>query len=78
MFIMHVYVFLSVFVQILRIFLYLIRIWGRKNIRLIKNDFFHQHMVDFVNKIEFSDNKYQTNGTVRDEKYKGKLLLTMI
>ena len=34
-------------------------------------------MVDFVNKIEFSDNKYQTNGTVRDEKYKGKFLFTM-
>ena len=28
-------------------------------------------MIDFVNKIELSDKKYQTNGTVRDGNYKG-------
>ena len=31
-------------------------------------------MVDFVNKIELSDQIYYTNGNVIDEKYKGKLL----
>ena len=34
-------------------------------------------MVDFVNKVEFKDQKYQTNGTVRDGSYKGKLLFPM-
>ena len=34
-------------------------------------------MVDFVNKIEVSDQKYQTNGNVRHKNYKGKLLYTM-
>ena len=43
----------------------------------IKKNFFHQSMVDFVNKLELSDQEYQTNGTVRDENYKGKLLFPM-
>ena len=34
-------------------------------------------MVDFDNQIYFSDQKYQNNGTARDEKYKGNLLFTM-
>ena len=34
-------------------------------------------MVGFVNKLEFRDHKYKTNGTVRDEKYKEKLLFPM-
>ena len=34
-------------------------------------------MVDFVNKLEFNDQKYQTNATVRHENYKGKSLFTM-
>ena len=28
--------------------------------------------MNFVNKLELSDQKYQTNGNVRDENYKGK------
>ena len=35
-----------------------------------KNNFFHQLMVDFVNKLEFNYNKYKTNGTLKDEIYK--------
>ena len=31
-------------------------------------------MIYFVNKIYFSDKKYQTNGTVRDNSYKVKLI----
>ena len=34
-------------------------------------------MVDFVNRLEFSDKKYKTDGTVRDENYNKKLLFTM-
>ena len=34
-------------------------------------------MVDFVNKLELIDQKYQTNGNVRDENYNGKFLFTM-
>ena len=34
-------------------------------------------MVDFVNKIEVSDQKYQTNGNVRDENYNVKFLFNM-
>ena len=40
----------------------------------IKDYFFHQRMVDFVNKIELRYQKYHTNGNVRDEHYKGKFL----
>ena len=40
----------------------------------IKKNFFHQRMVDFVNKLEFTDQKYQTNGTVRYEIYKVRFL----
>ena len=36
----------------------------------IKNYFFHQRMVDFLNKLELSDKKYQTNENIRDENYK--------
>ena len=43
----------------------------------IKKNFFHQRIVNFVNIIQFSDQKYKTNGTVRYEKYKGKFLFTM-
>ena len=31
-------------------------------------------MADFLNKLEISDQKYQTNGNVRDENSKGKIL----
>ena len=31
----------------------------------------------FINMIEFSDQKYQTSGFVRDEKYKEKFLFSM-
>ena len=31
----------------------------------------------FFNKLELSDHQYQTNGNIRDENYKGKLLFTM-
>ena len=34
-------------------------------------------MVDFVNKIKLSYQKYQNNGTVTDKNYKGKLLFAM-
>ena len=30
-----------------------------------------------MNRLDFSDQKYQTNGVVRDESYKGMLLFTM-
>ena len=41
------------------------------------NNFFHQSMVDFVNKLELSDQKYENNSNVGDEKHKGKLLFSM-
>ena len=31
-------------------------------------------MVDFVNKLDLSNQKYQTNGNVRDENYDGKFV----
>ena len=31
-----------------------------------KKYFFHQRMVDFVNKLELSDQKYQTDGNITD------------
>ena len=34
-------------------------------------------MVGFFNKIELSDNKYQTNRAARGERYKGKFLFPM-
>ena len=34
-------------------------------------------MADFLNKLEISDQKYQTNGNVRDENSKGKILFLM-
>ena len=34
-------------------------------------------MVDFVDKLELSDQEYHTNVNVRDEHYKGKLLFPM-
>ena len=43
----------------------------------MKKNLFHQRMVDSVNKLQFDDQKYQTNGTVRDESYKGNLLFPM-
>ena len=39
-----------------------------------KNNFFHQHMIDFLNRLEFSDQKYQTNETVRYKNYKDRFL----
>ena len=42
----------------------------------IKKSLFHQRMVDFFSELYFSDQKYQTNGTVRDENYKLKLSFT--
>ena len=40
----------------------------------IKNYFFHQHVIDFVNKLELSDQKYHTNGSIMDENYNRKFL----
>ena len=40
----------------------------------IKNYFFHHCVVYFVNTPYLIGKKYQTNGTVRDKIYKGKLL----
>ena len=34
-------------------------------------------MVDFVNKLELSDQKYHTNINVRDVDYNGNILFTM-
>ena len=34
-------------------------------------------MFYFVNKLELSDKKYQTNGTIRYDNYKGKFLFPM-
>ena len=34
-------------------------------------------MMNFVNKVESSDQKYQNNGNIRDEHYKGKFLFPM-
>ena len=45
-------------------------------IPLIKRSFFHQIMI-FLNKLKLSDQKYQTNGNVRDENYRGKFLFPM-
>ena len=42
----------------------------------IKNNSFHQRMMNFVNRIELSL-KTQTNGNVRDENYKENLLFTL-
>ena len=39
----------------------------------IKNYLFHQRMVDFVNKLNLSDQKYHTNGNLRDKNHKRKL-----
>ena len=38
----------------------------------IKNYFSHKCMVDFVNKLELSDQKYQTNGNIRHKNYEEK------
>ena len=35
-------------------------------------------MINFVNKIELSDQKYQTNGNVRDENFKEDLFFTTL
>ena len=43
----------------------------------INKNFFCQFMVGFVNKLELSDQKHQTNGVVRDENYKESLLFPM-
>ena len=37
-----------------------------------KKYFFHQRMFCFVNKLELSGKKYQTNGNERDKNYNGK------
>ena len=34
-------------------------------------------MADFLNKLDLSDQKYQINGNVRDDNYKGDLLFPM-
>ena len=39
----------------------------------IKNNLFHQCMVNFLHKLDLSDQKYQTNGVLRDENDKEKL-----
>ena len=43
----------------------------------IKNNLFYQRMMNFVNKLELDDHKYQTDGNVGDENYKGKFLFPM-
>ena len=43
----------------------------------IKNYLFHQRMMDFVNKLDFGDQKYQTDGNVSYGNYNGKFLLPM-
>ena len=43
----------------------------------IKKYFFHQRMVYFVNKLELSDQKHQTNGNIRDENYKWNFLFAI-
>ena len=43
----------------------------------IKKYFFCQRIIDFVNKLEFSDQTYKTNGNVRGGHYKGNLLFYM-
>ena len=40
-------------------------------------ELFRQHMVYFVVKLELSDKKYQTSGTVMDINFKVKLLFPM-
>ena len=40
----------------------------------IKKKCFHQRMVDFLNKLELSDQKIPTNETIRNDHYKRKLL----
>ena len=42
-----------------------------------KGNLFHQHMIEFVNKLDFNYRKYQTNGTSREESYKDKFLFPM-
>ena len=39
----------------------------------IKKNFFHLHMIEFINVLGLKNQKYQ-NGTVRYENYKGKYL----
>ena len=43
----------------------------------IKTNLFHQHMMNSVNKLYLSNQKYQTNGNLRDENYNGKFLFTI-
>ena len=43
----------------------------------IKKNLFLQSLMDFVNKLYLSDQKYHTNGNIEDENYKGKFLFTM-
>ena len=40
----------------------------------IKNNFFHQCMVIILNELELRDQKYQTNGIVTYNNYKGNIL----
>ena len=42
-----------------------------------KKYFLYQRMVDFLNKLDLSYQKYQANGNVRRKHYKGKLLFPM-
>ena len=43
----------------------------------IKKYVCHQRMVDFMNTLDLNDQKYETNGNVRDENHNEKFLLTM-
>ena len=43
----------------------------------IKNNFFHQRMVDYLNKLELSDQKYKNIRVLRDENDMVKLLFLM-
>ena len=42
-----------------------------------KINFFNRHMIDFVNILELKDHKYQSNVTLYEENYTGKLLFSI-
>ena len=45
-------------------------------ITLIENKLFYKLMVDFLYSLDLSDQKYETNGNLRYDNYKGKFLFT--
>ena len=42
-----------------------------------KDNFFRHIMIGFVDILEFNNHKYQTNGILRNNNYKGKFLYPM-